>query len=209
MKMIASSHCRQELHFWSTSCNEGSNGSVSGRRSKNTLILMSLPSFQSILPAYKSLSLWHSDLCVDLELLSVDMHLAEDRCLKRHQLVEIKYLMDKFVHDFPEIDTARHHIQMVHSFVHVADSVANYGPLQNYSTVSFENIWDTVCLPWMPFAFRRLVGTTASSVHVTRMHAQVIKHNITILQAATADIERDDFNDSLKLFYTRMRSIHQ
>lgn len=137
------------------------------------------------------------------------MHFAEGRCLKRHQIAEIKYLMDKFVHDFPEIYTARHHTQVVHSLVHVADSVTNYGPLQNYSTFSFENILGTVCFFSMRFAFIRLVGTITSSVHGTRMHAQEIKHNITILQAATADIERDDFNNSLKLFYTEMRSIHR
>ena len=137
------------------------------------------------------------------------MHFAERRCLERHQIVEIKYLMDKFVDYLPEIYTARHHTQVVHSLVHVADSVAKYGPLQNYSTFSFENILGTACLLWMPFAFIRLVGTISSSVHGTRMHAQEIKHNITILQAATADIERDDFNNSLKLFHTEMRSIHR
>jgi hypothetical protein len=38
-----------------------------------------------------------------------------------------------------------------------------------------------------------------SSVHGTHMHAQEIKNNIALVRFATADIERDDYNEQLKL----------
>ena len=84
------------------------------------------------------------------------MHLAESRCLKQRQVIEIKHLLDVFVQQFPSIYTARHHTQVVHSLVHVSKTIANFGPLQNFSTFSFESIlgkyFDFLKLSWtLPF----------------------------------------------------------
>ena len=40
-----------------------------------------------------------------------------------------------------------------------------------------------------------------SSIHTTRMHAQEIKNNISLIRVAVNDIERNDFNEQSKRFY--------
>ena len=40
-----------------------------------------------------------------------------------------------------------------------------------------------------------------SSIHATRMHAQEIKNNISLIRVAINDVERNDFNEQLKRFY--------
>ena len=141
---------------------------------------------------------------IDLELLSIAMHLAESRCLKQQQVIEVKYLLDVFVQQFPSIYSVRHHTQVVHSLVHVSKTIANFGPLQNFSTFSFESILGNIFRFSKSFVYTSILGNITSSVHGTRMHAQEIKNNIALLRLATADIEREDFNEQLKLFYIGM-----
>jgi hypothetical protein len=134
------------------------------------------------------------------------MHLAESRCLKQLQVHGIKYLLDVFVQQFPSIYTARYHIQVVHSLVHVSLSVANFEPLQNYLTFSFERVLGNKfrCQKFIVYTF--ILGTITSSVHGTRIHAQQIRNNINLFQIATEDMERNDFNEQLKLLYAEINS---
>ena len=76
----------------------------------------------------------------DLQLLVVAMHLAESRKLNIDRLNDIATLLNRFVDTFPQLYDSRHHTQVVHSIQHIAQTVANYGPLQNYSTFSFESV---------------------------------------------------------------------
>ena len=135
------------------------------------------------------------------------MHLAESRCLKQFQVSEIKYLLDIFVQQFTSIYTVRHHTQVVHSLVHLSKTIANFGLLQNYSTFSFESVLDNIFRSHKSFVYTSILGIITSSVHGTRMQAKQIENNILLFRIATADIERDDFNEQLNLFYAEINSL--
>ena len=130
------------------------------------------------------------------------MHLAESRCLKQRQVIEIKHLLDVFAQQFPSIYVVRHHTQVVHSLVHVSKTIVNFGPLQNFSTFSFESNLGNIFLFSKSFVYTSILGNITSSVQGARMHAQEIKNNIALIRLATADIKREDLNEQLKLFYT-------
>ncbi|CAF1477998.1 unnamed protein product, partial [Rotaria sordida] len=71
----------------------------------------------------------------------------------------------------------------------------------------YDQMIETVCNPnYSTFSFESILGVITSSVHGTRMHAQEIRNNIDLIRTATADIERNDFNQQLKLFYTGMNA---
>jgi hypothetical protein len=126
--------------------------------------------------------------------------------LKQLQVTEIKYLLDIFVQQFPLIYTVRHHTQVAHSLTQISENIANFGPLQNYCTFSFESILGSIFPLSKCFIYASILGVITSSVHGTRMHAQEIKNNIALIRFAIADIERNDFNEQLKLFYTEMNT---
>jgi hypothetical protein len=73
-------------------------------------------------------------------LLVLIMHLSESRALHRDWLDNLKHLCTQFVLIFPRLYSGRHNVQVVHSLVHVADTVKAFGPLSNYSTFNFESL---------------------------------------------------------------------
>lgn len=73
-------------------------------------------------------------------LLVLIMHLSESRALHKEWLDNLQHLCTQFVLIFSRLYSARHNVQVVHSIVHVADTVKAYGPLSNYSTFNFENL---------------------------------------------------------------------
>lgn len=67
------------------------------------------------------------------------MHLSENRQVHRSYINIIKRLGQSFVSDFSNLYTNRHCVQVVHSLVHISDTVRDFGPLQTFSTFQFEN----------------------------------------------------------------------
>lgn len=71
--------------------------------------------------------------------LAVTMHLAEGREINRVDQKLIERLSRSFVVTFSQLYTARHCVQVVHSILHIPDTVDDFGPLANYTTFHFEN----------------------------------------------------------------------
>ena len=67
------------------------------------------------------------------------MHLAENRQIDKIDQEVIYKLSCSFVISFSELYTDRNCVQVVHSVLHVPDTVTAFGPLSNYTTFQFEN----------------------------------------------------------------------
>jgi hypothetical protein len=72
--------------------------------------------------------------------LVVAIHLSEFRAITVDMRKNIKTLLDEFLMEFPQLYTARHNQQVIHSLYHIGQTVNDYGPLTSYSTFHFENI---------------------------------------------------------------------
>lgn len=75
-----------------------------------------------------------------LLLLVLIMHLSESRCLDKNCVEDLRHLCTSFVSTFPRIYSTRHNVQVIHSLVHIPESVEAFGPLCNYSTFNFESL---------------------------------------------------------------------
>jgi|EBPBio282013_DNA_FD.fasta_scaffold05108_7 hypothetical protein len=73
-------------------------------------------------------------------LLLVAVHQSESRTIDRKHILEIEYLFDQFLREFPTLYTIRQNTQVVHSLQHVSSSVRDFGSLGNFSTFNFENV---------------------------------------------------------------------
>ena len=71
--------------------------------------------------------------------LVIIMHLAESRQLEQRDIDLIHRLSKNFVVYFSQLYGERHCVQVVHSVVHIAATLHDYGPLTNYTTFQFEN----------------------------------------------------------------------
>jgi hypothetical protein len=71
--------------------------------------------------------------------LVVIMHLAEGREITSVDEEMINRLCRTFVVTFPQLYTPRHCVQVVHSILHISDTVHDFGPVTNYTTFHFEN----------------------------------------------------------------------
>lgn len=67
------------------------------------------------------------------------LHLAENRCIHDYDVDIIQRLGENFVVSFCHLYTDRHCVSVVHSVVHIAATVRDFGPLTNYTTFNFEN----------------------------------------------------------------------
>ena len=67
------------------------------------------------------------------------MHLAEGRNISNQDITVIEQLGENFVASFSHLYTKRHCVQVVHSVVHIAATVRDFGPLMVYSTFNVEN----------------------------------------------------------------------
>ena len=71
--------------------------------------------------------------------LVVIIHLGEGRQINKSDQQLIYRLSQEFVVSFPQLYTNRHCVQVVHSVIHIADTVHDFGPLSNYTSFQFEN----------------------------------------------------------------------
>ena len=67
------------------------------------------------------------------------LHLAENRRIQDYDIDIIQKLGESFVISFSHLYTNRHCVSVVHSVVHIAATVRDFGPLTNYTTFNFEN----------------------------------------------------------------------
>lgn len=96
-----------------------------------SLLLFAYPIFEDVLSLH-----YYSQFL----LLVLIMHLSESRALHRDWLDNLSHLCTQFVLMFPRLYSGRHNVQVVHSIVHVADTVKAFGPLSNSSTFNFESL---------------------------------------------------------------------
>ena len=73
-------------------------------------------------------------------LLVLVMHLSESRCLDQHCVDDLRHLCTSFVSTFPRLYSTRHNVQVIHSLLHIPESVKAFGPLCTYSTFNFESL---------------------------------------------------------------------
>jgi hypothetical protein len=71
--------------------------------------------------------------------LVLSMHLAESREVTNDDVEHIHRLTHSFVYDFPLLYTERHNVQVVHSVIHIAATVQDYGPLTSFTTFNWES----------------------------------------------------------------------
>jgi hypothetical protein len=67
------------------------------------------------------------------------LHLAENRRILHCDITIIQKLGETFVISFSHLYTNRHCMSVVHSVLHIADTVRDFGPLTTYTTFNFEN----------------------------------------------------------------------
>ena len=77
--------------------------------------------------------------------LVVLMHLAEGRQINEVDQEIIRRLSRSFVVSFPQLYSDRHCVQVVHSVLHISDTVNDFGPMTNYTAFNFENDFTVEC----------------------------------------------------------------
>lgn len=67
------------------------------------------------------------------------LHLAENRRIRNRHITTMQHLGESFVVSFCHLYTERHCVPVVHSIVHLALTVRDFGPLTSYTTFNFED----------------------------------------------------------------------
>jgi len=67
------------------------------------------------------------------------MHIAECRQIEQHHINLITRLSHNFVVNFSQLYSVRNCVQVVHSVMHIAETLHDFGPLTNFTTFQFEN----------------------------------------------------------------------
>ena len=123
----------------------------------------------------------------------------------------INRLCRSFVVTFPRLYTPRHCVQVVHSILHISDTVHDFGPVTNYITFHFENDLgefarsvDNSSLLSLIF---RLLGILVRSTKGSRNQAQEIIENLNVLQHATCRSMDYMMNGEFSTFLLRLRNI--
>ena len=68
------------------------------------------------------------------------LHLAENRRISSRNITIMQQLGERFVVSFSQLYTERHCVPVVHSIVHLAMTVRDFGPLTSYTTFNFEDL---------------------------------------------------------------------
>ena len=67
------------------------------------------------------------------------IHFAESRCINVIMVDNVTSLLRQFLIKFPQLYTAKHNQQIIHSLEHIGQTIGDYGPLTSYFTLCFEN----------------------------------------------------------------------
>ncbi|CAF3340562.1 unnamed protein product [Rotaria sp. Silwood2] len=68
------------------------------------------------------------------------MHIGENQQITKSKLEEMHILLQHYVHEFKTLYGMRHIVNNIHSLIHLAETVRDYGPLQGYSPFNYESI---------------------------------------------------------------------
>ncbi|CAF4173706.1 unnamed protein product [Rotaria magnacalcarata] len=98
------------------------------------------------------------------------MHLCESRKVHHSYINIINRLGRSFVIDFPTLYSKRHCVQVVHSIIHISDTVRDFGPLQSFSTFQFENELDND-EPYLLVAYLRDLNPLTCAINVNEKFA--------------------------------------
>ena len=71
--------------------------------------------------------------------LVVMMHLSEHRQIIPSYIDVVNRLGKSFVINFSKLYRPRHCVSVVHSLIHISDTIYDFGPLHTFSTFNFEN----------------------------------------------------------------------
>jgi hypothetical protein len=72
--------------------------------------------------------------------LVLAVHLAESRALTEQDIQAVERLCYDFLLQFPKLYSERHNVQVVHSIMHISESIRDFGPLTSYTTFNFESL---------------------------------------------------------------------
>ncbi|CAF3320439.1 unnamed protein product, partial [Rotaria sp. Silwood2] len=65
--------------------------------------------------------------------------------LNEQDIEAVDKLCYNFLIQFPDLYGERHNVQVVHSIMHLSESIRDFGPLTNYTTFNFESILGGSC----------------------------------------------------------------
>ncbi|CAF1484871.1 unnamed protein product [Adineta steineri] len=139
------------------------------------------------------------------------MHLSENREIYPWYIDVINRLGKTFVASFAKLYTERHCVQVVHSLVHISDTIHDYGPVHTFTTFQFENELGKsrklfFALKELPYSLGLLTRITKG----TRRHAQEIINNLHIIQEAYCHLNdlaltHNDFGEYLSSRFTNYK----
>jgi hypothetical protein len=72
--------------------------------------------------------------------LVLAVHLAESRAVTEQDIEAVEKLCYAFLLQFPNLYGERHNVQVVHSVMHISESIRDFGPLTSYTTFNFESL---------------------------------------------------------------------
>lgn len=75
-----------------------------------------------------------------LKQLVFVLHIGENRQISQNKLDGMHLLLQYYVNQFKVLYGVRHMVNNIHSLIHLAESVRDYGPLYEYSTFNYESI---------------------------------------------------------------------
>ena len=143
--------------------------------------------------------------------LVVIMHLAEGREITTVDQEMINRLCRSFVVTFPQLYTPRHCVQVVHSILHISDTVHDFGSVTNYTTFHFENdlgnFTPSVGNSPLHSLIFHLLGILVRSTKGSRNQAQEIIENLNVLQHATRKSMDPMMNGEFSAFLLQFRNI--
>jgi hypothetical protein len=133
-----------------------------------------------------------------LKLLVFAAHIGENREIEKSDLETMHFLLYEFVKKFHLLYGERHCVNTIHSIIHFAETVRDYGPLQCYSTFNYESILGKVefiiksyyknieyfehnryscfCIP---------IGAITSTIHGCRNQDKEIFNNVEMLRQSS------------------------
>ncbi|CAF4914167.1 unnamed protein product [Rotaria socialis] len=104
-----------------------------------------------------------------LKQLVFAMHIGENRQMPQDKLDEMHILLQYHVNQFKILYGTRHMVNNIHSLIHLAETVRDYGPLQGYSTFNYESI----------------LGGITSTVNGTKNQEKEIYNNLQMLKESS------------------------
>jgi hypothetical protein len=77
--------------------------------------------------------------CRHFLLLVIAAHLCESKIITCDQIIQIKHLTNEFIYQFPLLYGDRQNVISIHTIMHLAESIRDFGGVYNYSTFNFES----------------------------------------------------------------------